>query len=155
MTIEQQVVSLELSKKLKELGVKQESLFYWVKGIEVADFPEGDDYESWFSERAKVITRKRAESVIHIKDSGDWDEEDTKSVDYYAAFTVAELGEMIGPKHGHMPAYNSNWDHGWYTKDFSETIHEKTEADARAKILICLIEQGLLAPHSGITDEKI
>ena len=29
MKLEDQVVSLELAKKLKELGVKQESLFYW------------------------------------------------------------------------------------------------------------------------------
>jgi hypothetical protein len=29
MELENQVVSLELAKKLKELGVKQESLFYW------------------------------------------------------------------------------------------------------------------------------
>ena len=29
MKLEQQVCSLELAQKLKELGVKQESLFYW------------------------------------------------------------------------------------------------------------------------------
>ena len=30
MKLENQVVSLEIAKSLKELGVKQESLFYWV-----------------------------------------------------------------------------------------------------------------------------
>jgi uncharacterized protein HemX len=29
ISLEQQVVSLELAKRLKELGVKQESLFWW------------------------------------------------------------------------------------------------------------------------------
>jgi len=34
MNLEQQVVSLEYAKRLKELGVKQESLlFWWVDGI--------------------------------------------------------------------------------------------------------------------------
>lgn len=32
MKLENQVVSLELAKKLKELGVKQESFFYWHEG---------------------------------------------------------------------------------------------------------------------------
>ena len=32
MKLENQVTNLELSRKLKELGVKQESLFWWVRG---------------------------------------------------------------------------------------------------------------------------
>lgn len=33
MTLEQQVCSLERAKQLKELGVSQESLFYWTKPL--------------------------------------------------------------------------------------------------------------------------
>lgn len=33
MRLEDQAYGLELAKKLKELGVKQESLWYWSKGI--------------------------------------------------------------------------------------------------------------------------
>jgi hypothetical protein len=32
MELEKQICSLELAKKLKELGVKQDSLFWWVNG---------------------------------------------------------------------------------------------------------------------------
>ena len=34
MKLENQVVSLELAKKLKELGFEQKSLFYWDEGKE-------------------------------------------------------------------------------------------------------------------------
>lgn len=33
MNLEQQVVSLELAKRIKELGIKQESLFYWCEKL--------------------------------------------------------------------------------------------------------------------------
>jgi hypothetical protein len=38
--LEKQVVSLELAKRLKELGVKQESYFVWAKF--------SDNPESWY-----------------------------------------------------------------------------------------------------------
>src|SRR4051812_36893725 len=66
MKLEQQVCSLELAKRLKELGVKQESLYYWnIRHIWIVLKAIGEPY----------ITRKPE--------------------DYASAFTVAELGEML------------------------------------------------------------
>jgi len=65
MKIEEQVTSLKLSKRLKALGVKQESIFYWRK-------TSLGDYEA--TDRSNVYMPK-----------------DT----FYSAFTVAELGELL------------------------------------------------------------
>lgn len=65
MTLEQQVVSLELAKKLKELGVKQESLYYW-------NYSGGEaEREIW-----RIGSGKAPISGV-------------------AAFTVAELDELL------------------------------------------------------------
>lgn len=66
MTLESQVTSLELSKRLKELGVRQESLFMW------QCYPDGNGY-------------------IHLGRLSSFDEEIT----YVSAFTVAELGQLL------------------------------------------------------------
>ncbi len=72
MSLEEQVCSLDLAKRLKELGVKQESTFYWKHNTES---PTGK-----FDER--VLTHYgqpyRVNSTYHV-----------------SAFTVAELGEML------------------------------------------------------------
>lgn len=64
-------------------------------------------------------------------------------IEEYSAFTVAELGEILKEnKHVWMPYYcDQALVLGWVYK-FSDgkTIEEKTEADARAKMLIYLIE---------------
>lgn len=70
MTLEQQVCSLELAKRLKELGVKQESLLWWVKNTR-----NDDRYE----------VRRNALALDSLTLQGPT----------YAAFTVAELGEML------------------------------------------------------------
>jgi len=66
-------LSLGLAKRLKELGVKQESYWYWavhengtVIGLEHQTYPK---------------------TVQH-------------AIDYYAAFTVAELDDFLGFDHG-------------------------------------------------------
>jgi hypothetical protein len=65
MKLEDQVVSLELAKRLKELGVKQESLFTW--------------YE-WY-ENEMILFHDRSPEI-----SGQ---------NPYSAFTIAELVEIL------------------------------------------------------------
>lgn len=72
MNLEQQVVSLELSRRLKELNVKQESLFYHYNK------PYNDGIDDW------VITN--------------WEDYETAYDDKsepYSAFTASELFEML------------------------------------------------------------
>jgi hypothetical protein len=126
MPLEQQVVSLELAKKLKELGMKQESLFYW-------------------SHEKETIVPK-------------WEywplEEDC------SAFTVAELGEMLpadkcmvvkqvenAPKKGYRGCIFRDDACECCGEDFYTILDETladTEADARAKMLIYLLENNLI-----------
>lgn len=120
MKLEDQFSSLAPSQRLKELGVKQESLFYW-------------------------ITNGAGESKIFINRElcGNF-------VESYSAFTVAELGEMLPRFVNSLPLkfamkgtvivlLDKKGDWLWQAE-------ATTEADARAKMLIYLIEKGLVKP---------
>ena len=130
--LEDQVCSLEFSKKLEELGVKQNSIFWWRK------------YSMWKKPDLMYIPNKNNDILIL---SG--------KLEYsISAFTVAELGEMLpnwasSYRLGKLASKNC----GKYcceyhiiskkhTKDF-EFISD-TEADCRAKMLIYLIENKLI-----------
>jgi len=67
---EKQVTSPELSKRLKEKGVPQESLWYWVN----------IEHVGW-----RLVNKKDSELLLGI-------------LKKYSAFTVAELGEMLPPE---------------------------------------------------------
>lgn len=132
MTLENQVVSLELAKKLKKLGVKQESLFWWNELFEMS------------------VTK-------YILNYGRFNR-----VEAFSAFTVAELGEMLPAfiKHDkrHFKLYvakneNDEWfiEYQGWTSQLLENYellvqrNAATEADARAKMLIYLLENKLIA----------
>lgn len=92
MEPEKQVITLSQAKRLKELGVKQESLFYWV-GI-----PE------------KIVDLEKAQKYFPYS-------EDIT----FSAFTVAELGEMLPEKlviHGHNYWLGINRGDGYYAADY-------------------------------------
>lgn len=77
MKIENQVSSIEPSKKLKELGVKQDSVWYWE--IETCKLEPYKGQQHIF-----LLNR-----VYNQKVSNDYDYE------YYSAYTVAECLEIL------------------------------------------------------------
>jgi len=134
MNLKDQVCSLELSKKLKELGVEQESYFVFENTVGQVDQSCWRLIESW-----------------RFKENNDTD------MECISAFTVAELGEML-PCASMSEKYLTEEDGknliAWncYSTDSSDdriwgyddrTIAE-TEVDVRAKMLVYLIEQGVV-----------
>jgi hypothetical protein len=123
MKIEDQVCSIELSKKLKKIGIPQESLLYHY------DEPYEDGTSDW------VIT--------------DWSDYettyDTKG-ETYSAFSVAELGQLI-PRSFHSGNSEGNdWICHFYQLNPSK-VHASwanSEANARAKMIIYLVENNLM-----------
>jgi hypothetical protein len=117
LPLEKQVVSLELSKKLKELGVPQESLHYHARPKHVS---------TW---------------VIYSKE-----QTEGKELELCSAFTVAGLGEIL--RKIDFDSLKMK-----YTKEWENLIEEiklwkkstVLEADARAKILIYLLENKLIS----------
>jgi len=129
MIIEDQACSFELAKRLKELGVKQESHFYWSAPID--DYPSisclGDDLTKY-----------------HTKDEC-----------YFSAFTVAEMGKMIPNDLTLTSIRTKSYDGMIILECYIPSVEKipdykktegQTEADARAKMLIHLIEQGVIKP---------
>lgn len=128
MNLESQVCRLEFAKRFKELGVKQESFAYWDEHYTDPFLTVG-----W-----PEYGRAHLGSV-------------------YSAFTVAELGEGLkeycGLDHQDMPRWykgGPNDDSSWvvYVPDIDGEDYEltaDTEANARAKMLIYLLENKLIS----------
>ena len=114
MNLKEQVTSLELSKKLKELGVEQNSIFWWV------NYTSGkEDWDLKFS-------KQRLAS------------------EFISAFSVAELGEML-QEWKNLRLDSTKDSNGWsIAKNETDRIYADTEADARGKMLIYLLENNLI-----------
>ena len=156
MKLSDQVCNLELAKRLKELGVKQESLFYW------SNCCIGYKYEdlacSYVYEKEKIGVEYKNDVPEDDFFGSDDDDIEVGDKKVYSAFTVAELGEML-PKivEGIQKylkysewylriEYGNCWRVGYISKNKKSDIFisDDTEANARAKMLIYLLEQELL-----------
>lgn len=116
MEIEKQVCSLENSKRLKELGVVRESLFFW----------ELNKANKYF--KGKVTF-------------GDPSLENSWAIPF-PAYTVAELGEMLPEGLIVFSSGSNGWEVEFWVQDCEHEVVDKSEADARALMLIWLLETG-------------
>lgn len=135
MNIESQVCSLELAKRLKELGIKRDSLFYYQNN----PYNDGQDCMDFMI--SECFTRERSNAIINSECENDNNPK-------YAAFTSTELGEML-PSIGYGKLNRNNkWVCNYshtvnpHKKDYY--IEDESEANARAKMLIHLIENNLI-----------
>lgn len=140
MNLEQQVCSFDLAKRLKELNVKQNSLFVW-------EYYDDQCHSVKFIPYAIVP-------------------DECNKFSLFSAFTVAELGDMLPSRLNTEPDYlleTFKIINGWIIKYknypnklLSSFVEREThahfkmliylgEADARAKMLIYLIEQNLVS----------
>jgi len=117
MELKNQVCSLKLAKELKKLGVKQDSLFGW---------------QVW----KDLDTNRRTKMLLAV--------ENYNYGDYYSAYTVAELGNILS-KYGNYITWMTNKNKWAITRmnymEFPE-LDSDTEANARAKCLIYLLKMG-------------
>jgi len=115
MKLKDEVASVEPAKKMKELGVKQDSIWVWIESPCM-----NSGYECSLS----------------------WNSD--PYLENYSAFTVAELGEMLPPSTYSMRLTISP--DVWFCDSGLLIPREraKTEADARAKMLIYLIKEGII-----------
>jgi hypothetical protein len=137
MKLEQQVVNLELAKKLKELGVKQDSCFIW----SIASPDKAETREE------KLVLDKYCEVMLCHKQT-DWG----KKFEPISAFTVSELGKLLPNNAYTLKVGNERIikDLGAFVAYYEpdppapsgayHKIYADTEVDARAEMLIYLIE---------------
>ncbi len=136
MKLEYQVCSLELAKRLRDLGVKQESLFYWAD----ASLVSKEHFEI-------LINDNKVRTLSSV--NNDWPDEDVFELN--SAFTVAELGEMLPHYNelGTLTMYYSS--QGWWVEynnglglKSAYTTCDLSLTNSLAKMLIHLIENKLI-----------
>lgn len=133
MKLESQVCSLEIAKKLKKLGVKQESL-YFHRGVS-----NNTDPVNWYYSWSIVDNLKEATGSIN-----------NARLQYFSAFTVAELWELCSWD----KIVFSNIDKDWkvqyqangHTENDVRCFDSRNGSDAMAKMLIYLLENNLVTP---------
>lgn len=121
MKLEDQVCAIEYSKKLEELGIKQESLFYWILFQEWGVYFNGKYTQEYYRDCVSAFTLAELGEMlpgklIYCKSENKWE------CDFYP------------------------WEYDFYAEDDSRFVSScKKETDSRAEMLIHLVESGLVS----------
>ena len=125
MKFSNQVTNKDLSQKIKELGVKQDSLWWWNEMLKECACSDGCGIHK------DISANNELEWILSLRpqECG------------YSAFTVAELGEMLPDLHKTIKT-GKRWTA--YCLRLSKEFQADTEANARAKMLVYLLENKLM-----------
>jgi hypothetical protein len=137
MKIENQICDLEYAKMLEELGVMQNSYFYHICGNGINDE---------FEEQHIILDTLQKDGISKYKIL------EGMKIEFYSAFTVAELGEILPIELNDKYLLSHRCSRGgwWlmYSNDSNDnecnSVWDLSEANARAKMLIYLIENDLV-----------
>lgn len=136
MPLSHHTTSLPLSKRLKKLGVPQKSLFWWV------EYTDGyGDKELW-SVQDQHVGYKQLISAFLASELGEMLPDGSEENDHSVIFTH-RVGSraFVREKYGKYTCYFNYCDGSERFR-----VYASTEADARAKMLIHLLEQKLITP---------
>lgn len=120
MPLEMQVCAPGFAMRLKELGVKQESLFYW------AEIWDDAEKAVW-----KVFSAAEAKDIC----------EPLK----FSAFTVGELGVLMSDRWRTIKIAKRGWAHGRHGRGERIWGIFDSEADARASAVMGRLEDEMTA----------
>ena len=133
MSIDAHVTSLALSRRLKELGCKQESSFYWIKinnitSEHIVIMISGDNYDKYYVESAYLLTELLEMLPQEINGY------------FYTQMPT------LNPKNGWVIFYRNAFN-TWKDSEGNEiTTHGNNIVNVAAEMLIYLIEQGIVKP---------
>jgi len=144
VNIEDQVVSHVLSKKLKELGVKQSSLFYWTIGGTVYR----GDMTFYLPENYSAFTVAEIGDMLPKAIQVKTEEEEKK---IFSNFRLVTGRSLIIDEDKPYEFWSVNYIcdttnefRNWlFDTLLTKAIYDRNEANCRAKMLIHLIENGL------------
>lgn len=150
ITIEKHVTNLELSKKMKELGFPQSSLFYWY------EVEPNENFIAYHEDKPFEINVKNPipweEQPEYFKMSHVWKRYGKE--DFTSAYLASELGEWMPEFVKTYKRSGEYWCDYLYLEnprldeDYARTEVQSIEANAKAKMLIWLVENNYLDPKS-------